>query len=286
MYDAAVLVSLTIRQFGNEKTDKKIVQEVALSHNATFSKDRYLKKLLPPAVMEQIRTQISTIRAYHYRVTSPWFDRGIRMMSAGFIIPYQAEISRLRQQLEDYINAVAKELPKYEAEAMRTRGSLFQPGDFPTPQEFKAAYQVKVELLPVPLEGDFRVKFISKKENTRIQKELKANNAERFKAQTEHLMDLIREPLLRLQQSMSNQERAPKIHGTTIELLSWWASNIESLLVDQSKIDIFRDLADAVQRDLVTPYDPNGRPKFDPHAIEQALETIDYILKEFECIHD
>jgi len=276
----AVLVNLSVRQFGNEKTDASIVQEVAKSHNATFSKDRYLKQILPPAVMGKIKNQISTIRAYHYRVTAPWFDRGIRMMAAGFIIPYQEAINSLISDLNAYIDDVASSLKKYDAEAQRTRGTLYQAGDIPSKAEFKTAFNVKIELLPIPMEDDFRVDYIT---NT-TKKELKANNKIRFDRQTQHLISLAQDPLLRLQTSMANLERSPKIHGTTIDGLNWWCDNIDSLLVDRKHEKLFKKLANRIQREVTNGYDPESKPKYDPEAIEGALSCIKEVFEEFECI--
>lgn len=276
----AVLVNLTINQFGNEKTDKRIVQEVARSHNATFSQDRYLKRLLPPAVLQSIKAQISSIRAYHYRVTAPWFDRGIRMMAAGFIVPYQKEVQRLKKELNDYIDSVANQLQFQEAEAIRTRGSLFQKGDIPTLEEFKAAYNIKIELLPVSMEDDFRIDYITNK----TKKELTTNNKIRFARHTRHLADLALEPLARMEVSMSNLERAPKIHGTTIDALNWWCDHVDKILVDRSKEEIFSDLAGRIRTEITAGYDPDTKPKYDPHAIEGALDCIKEVKPVLETI--
>jgi hypothetical protein len=267
----AVLVNLSINQFGNEKADKTIVQEVARTHNASFSRDRYLKQTLPPAVLGSIHSQISSVRAYHYRVTAPWFDRGIRMMAAGFIMPYKAEMDRLKVKLYAYIKEVAKELPAHEAEAMRTRGTLFEPGDIPTAAEFIAAYKVSIELLPISTEEDFRVDYITNKNR----KEFTENNRIRFKKQTEHIVSLAIAPLLRLKASMSNQERAPKIHGTTIEALDWWCDNADGLLVDRTLEQKIQVLSKSIKTEVCAGYEPDKKPKYNPDAIEGALECIE-----------
>ena len=278
----AVLVNLTINQFGNEKADKKIVQEVAQTHNASFSQDRYLKRLIPPAVLQSIKSQIGTIRTYHYRVTAPWFDRGIRMMAASFIIDYQQEINRLIKELHSYIDGVSNQLEFQEAEAIRTRGSLFEHGDIPTAEEFKKAYNVKVELLPISMENDFRVDYISNK----AKKEFTANNKLRFIQHTQHLIDLVIIPLKRMETSMLNLERAPKIHGTSIDAINWWCDNINSILVDRSKESLFNQLAKRIQTEITSGYDSDGKPKYNPDAIEGALDCIKYVTKEMECIPD
>lgn len=281
MTHGAVLVNLTIHQFGNEKTDTKIVQEVAQRHNASFSKDRYLKKLLPPAVMSTIQTQVSCIRAYHYRVTAPWFDRGIRMMAAKFIPIYKEEMQNLIDDLNQYIDTVAENLPQYEAEARRTRGTLYE--HMPSAEEFKKAYSVEIELLPVAMEDDFRIDYISNKEK----KAYAAKNQKRFAAQTKYLIELVTTPLLRLKGVMSNQERAPKVHGTTIETLDWWCDNISKLLVDRNLEKTFETVAADIKSSITIHYDPNGKPKYDPMAIEGALDCIERTLKEFDsCIQD
>jgi hypothetical protein len=277
----AVLVNLTINQFGNEKADKTIVQEVARTHNASFSRDRYLKQTLPPAVLGSIQAQISAIRGYHYRVTAPWFDRGIRMMAAAFILPYKAEMDRLKSELYTYIKEVAKALPMHEAEAIRTRGTLYEAGDIPTAEEFIAAYNVKIELLPIGMEDDFRVDYITNKNK----KEFTENNKIRFKKQTHHLVSLALAPLLRLEKSMSNQKRAPKIHGTTIEALNWWCDNLDGLLVDRTLTDKFQGIAKRVKIEVTAGYEPEAKPKYNPDAIEGALDCISEVKKELEsCI--
>ena len=276
----AVLVNLTINQFSNEKTDKSIVQEVARTHNASFSQDRYLKRILPPAVMKSIQAQISTIRSYHYQVTAPWFDRGIRMMAAAFIMPYTNEINRLKKELFDYIKGVAKDLPAHEAEAIRTRGSLFKHGDIPSAEDFINSFNIKIELLPVSMEDDFRIDYISNKTKA----ELKKNNEARFKQHTEHLIQILAVPLLRMKATMENQDRAPKIHGSTIEAIDWWCDNIDEILVDRTHAPRFKELAGNMQTLITAGYDPEGKPKYDPHFIEGALDCIDETMKSLEAI--
>jgi hypothetical protein len=256
------------------------VQEVAQTHNASFSQDRYLKRLIPPAVLQSIKSQISAIRTYHYRVTAPWFDRGIRMMAASFIVDYQLEVNRLIKELHSYIDGVSNQLEFQEAEAVRTRGSLFEHGDIPTAEEFKKAYNVKVELLPISMEDDFRIDYISNK----AKKEFTANNKLRFAQHTQHLISLVMAPLKRMETSMSNLERAPKIHGTTIDAIDWWCNNIDSILVDRSKAEKFEKIAINILANVTSGYDPDGKPKYDPDTIEGALDCIKDVTKEMECI--
>jgi hypothetical protein len=126
------------------------------------------------------------------------------------------------------------------------------------------------------MEDDFRVDYITNS----MKKEFTANNNLRFAQQTEHLTALLREPLLRLQAVMSNQERAPKIHGTTIEAVRWWADNIDQILVDRSKAKQFKTIAEKVQAKVVAGYNEETKPKYDPDMIEGALDCIKEVLKE------
>lgn len=280
MTNAAVLVDLTIRQFGNEKMDKKIAHEVARLHNATRSDDRYLKRILPVEALAGIQSQVSSIRAYHYQVTAPWFDRGIRMIAAAFMIPYQNEINLRKTELLRTVEKVAKDIPMYEAEAMRTRGSLYKVGEMPTPEQFMSRFSVEIEFLPISTEDDFRVEYISNK----VKKNYTERNKQRFAQQTEHLISLVEEPLLRLEGSMSNQERAPKIHGTTMDSLNWWCEHIDQLLVDETRQVEFLSMAKEIKDNVTSGYDPDGKPKFDPHAIEGALYSIGRIKETIQCI--
>ena len=282
MTQAAVLVNLTINQFGNEKTDRKIAQEVARSHNATVSDDRYLKRRLPISVMKGLNAQVSAIRTYHYTVTAPWFDRGIRMMAASFIPKYAAGINERKKTLFSMVEDVAKKIPELEADAIRTRGSLYQQGDFPDPDYFRKCYKVDVELLPVATEDDFRIDYISNE----AKKKYTENNIRRFAAQTEHLISLVEEPLVRMKASMANQERSPKIHGSTIEALGWWADHIDALLVDRSKEREFLAIGNRIKTDITPGYDPDGRPKYSPEYIEPALYAIDDIQDLLKCIRE
>jgi hypothetical protein len=200
------------------------------------------------------------------------------MMAAGFIMEYTTEINRLKKELHDFIQDVAKELEFQEAEAMRTRGSLFEKGDIPTIEEFIAAYSVKIELLPISMENDFRIDYITNK----AKKEFTQNNQIRFNQHTEHLINLILNPLLRMETSMLNLERAPKIHGTTIDNLNWWCDNIDLILVERSFMPLFDELANRIQKEITSGYDPDGKPKYNPDAIEGALYCIKDVKKELE----
>jgi hypothetical protein len=272
---AAVLVNMTRHSFSNELTDKKIAAEVAASHNASAGSGRYLKVRLPPSVLTPVDRILSQAYQYHCRATAPWLDRGVRMMPAGLIPEYTSDITMYQGELQVAVLKLVKDLPKIDAEVQRLRGSLYTTALVPSAEELQNCYGIEIELLPVPLEEDFRVDFLEEK----FRKKFTENSAKRLEAQGEHAKQLMISPLLKLRETFLSL-KTPRVRTSTIDQLTWVCEHAGDIALDEVLAGRLVVHAESIKRGVLAFYNPEGRPKFDMEAIEEALETIEIIHKD------
>lgn len=272
MSKAAVLVNLTIHAFVNEKSDRKIANEVAEKHNIKGSTDRYLKKQLPPWALAPIERILVRMRQYHAKVTSPWYPGGIGMMPASYIIPFRQAVAEMKGDLQVEIGKLCAKLPNIDAEMKRNRGTLYTAP--PSAAFLKQCWEIDVELLPVPRVGDFRIEHLEQ----RVKDDFKEKTKERFEAQDDHVKELFLQPLLRLKQTFLTE--SPRVRASTIENLEWVCEHTPDLCLSDKSKEKLTDMALFVKANILPSYNPDGRPKFDMEAIEGALDIIKRIEEE------
>lgn len=171
----AMLVTLNISQWGNQKTDKRVAAEVDAAHQAKNA-GKYKKNLVDPVYTKPISTLASEIREYHYRMTLPWGDNGQRLLPAKAYFDYT---EAMRQYKQAFSNMVDDFTQNYQAlvQAERQRlGTLYDPADYPASNEIKNYYGVNTHFQPVPDAKDFRVD-IGKEEIAAIRKDITDNVA-------------------------------------------------------------------------------------------------------------
>jgi hypothetical protein len=272
--NAAVLVNLTIGSFSNERTDQQATKDVAKMYNANSKAGRYVRKRLPDEVLTHIQSLQREMRKYHYTVTAPWFDGGIRIMAGKMIVRYRKEFKRIDSLIQIAVEELVASLPKIIADAQSNRGKLFHVSDFPSPNDLRHAFRLDAEILPVPLEGDFRTDYASNK----VRKKLSERNKARFEGQTRYVKSQFIELLERLEGNLKYDN--PKIRVSTITQFTWLRQNMAELLLDPTELPALKETLAPIDQVIVQEFDEDARPKFNPLAIEEARVVVTEALEK------
>ena len=154
--DQAMLARLSISQWGGRRYDKSVSSEVEKAHGANDA-GRFNKLLVNKELLDPISKLTGMIRTYHYDKTLPWSDNGDRLLTGKLFAPYTDAIRKFTQQFDTEVARLVGAYPT-EVQAARNRlGTMYNAADYPDVSDIKRRFELKVEFMPVPSAGDFRV---------------------------------------------------------------------------------------------------------------------------------
>lgn len=186
----AVLATLSISQWTARKLDKKITNEVNRQHNATEDAGRYNKLLIEKQHIERLQKVANEARTFHYSRTLPWIDNGARVLPASLYLDYSRDIGKLKAEFAAAADDFAANFPAYIEARRRDLNGMFDPNDYPHPDEVRSRFTFDVGILPCPDAADFRVDIA-----TEHLSEIEASVEERMK---QALAEAMREPVNRI----------------------------------------------------------------------------------------
>lgn len=268
--EKALLVKMSIGQWYNQISDKKIAKEVAIQHNVIEHKqNRYIKRLIDNVGLQNVRTQISELREYHNAKTLPWKEDGVRILPSASFMDYQKTIARLRSLFEQEVKLFVAEYPTWVKQAQANMGSLFSADDYPTADEIKNKFTLEVSTTPFPSENDFRIDI----DNTAME-ELRATTAEQIRQSLQNAVNSIRLRVL---------ERVEALHRALVDLKRTFRDDtfyaVLNIAADAEKLNLTDD-ADLTKLIFKVDFLKNYTPKmlrsstFQRQAISDRLHEI------------
>lgn len=156
LHDQAMLANLSISQWDARKFDKKATQEVEAKHGA-LKAGRFNKLLIDDSALEPISKLAGVMRRYHDKVTLPWGDNGDRLLPSRAYMDYVKAMRDFKQQFHKEVSILVNAYPGLVQSARMRLGTLYEPRDYPTPEEVRAKFNVDTTFMPVPSAKDFRV---------------------------------------------------------------------------------------------------------------------------------
>jgi len=141
------------------KLDKSATEEVVSSNNAQ-AKDaaRVNKHLLAGRTeLETITKLVGRARTYVYDHTLPWSDSGLRLLPTINFNEFASKMNEFEEEfkktVEDFVNIYPTLIT---AQAMAL-GGMFKRDDFPTQHDLLHKFAFRINYMPVPTSGDFRI---------------------------------------------------------------------------------------------------------------------------------
>jgi hypothetical protein len=152
-----MLVRLSIKQFSARKLDRRVTREVNDQHGAAADAGRYNKRILAKEALAEISGIGNAARATHYEMTSPWLDDGARVLSAINFSKYAQTMQAFRMDFEAAVAKFVAAYPSLRDSASADLGDLFDPADYPDPQDIGKRFEFRGAIYPFPTDADFRV---------------------------------------------------------------------------------------------------------------------------------
>lgn len=154
--ERAMLARLSISQWTGRAFDSKVSTEVERAHGA-HDAGRFNKALVSKSLLDPISKLAGEVRKHHYSISLPWSDSGERLLPAKLFMEYTAQMRSYRSKMDALVSDLVAAYPA-EVQSARVRlGTMYDPGDYPDPNDIKQAFGLTFEFTPVPNAKDFRV---------------------------------------------------------------------------------------------------------------------------------
>lgn len=181
----ALLVEFNASQWTARKLDKSTTDEVIRGKSAgDKGAARVNKNLLAGRKeLEIINQHVGAVRTFVYDNTLPWSDAGIRLLPSLKFMEFNQSMQdyedKFNQLVDDFIDVYPTLIT---AQAMAL-GDMFKRDEYPSPNELKHKFSFRLNFMPVPSAGDFRVDV-----GNEAQKELQAKLSKLADERIEHAM--------------------------------------------------------------------------------------------------
>ena len=154
----AMLVEFNASVWTARKLDKSTTDEVTTNKHAAKDAARVNKHLLAGRTeLEVIQQAVGRARQYVYDNTSPWSDSGLRLLPNTRFIKFAERMNEFDEEIAALVKAFIVIYPSLITAQAMALGDMFRRDDFPTPNDLVTKFSFRVNYMPVPTAGDFRV---------------------------------------------------------------------------------------------------------------------------------
>lgn len=153
--ECAVLADLTISAWSGSVVDKAVTSEVLINKGAKYDRGKFTKKMF----MNLRSLSAITNRMYNeYRNYTVAWEEGRRLLP----IEHFETLTKLHRDCSDELEKVLdtdykENYHKYVEESKKDLGNLYDEAQFPTYDEFKRKWRIKLNFFPIPEKGHFIV---------------------------------------------------------------------------------------------------------------------------------
>ena len=177
---AAMLATLNISMYSGRKMDRNTQAEITAAKGAASANAASVYKNLfsDCAELEAVTKFAGNVRNWHYRMTLPWSDSGLRLLPTKAFMDYTQDMNRHKQQFEFLVDAFLNKYDTLVAAAAFKLGTLFDRDEYPQRNQVERRFKFELAFTPLPTSGDFRLDIESD-----VQQELVAQYERRLQQQ-------------------------------------------------------------------------------------------------------
>lgn len=206
IHGKALLVQLNISSYNPTVVDKRATRQSAELNNASASELRLVKNLVPKEAIDKIAKHIRASREDHYKLTLPWSDGGMRLLPTAAWMDYTDVMTANRDIFERQVNEFCNNFSGYRDQARARLGLLFSEADFPGGSDLRSRFAFRMQWLPIPCSGDFRIALGSDEDMRDISTSVDCMVAEAAKAAGDDLAKRLTDRLLAVVDRLSDPD--------------------------------------------------------------------------------
>lgn len=153
-----MIVSLSISRWYGFARDAQLGRDVATAHQADSDTANVSKRLMPSSALKDVNSSLTAVRNHFYKNTLPWRDNGDRLLTRKMYMEFVEEHEALRTKADAAIEKfITQDYPRELDRAEFRMGGIFNAEDYPSQNELRALYRVRLDFEPVGDASDFRV---------------------------------------------------------------------------------------------------------------------------------
>jgi hypothetical protein len=206
----AMLVEFNASVWTARKLDKTTTDEVvATKHAAAKDAARVNVHLLAGRTeLEVIQQAVGRARQYVYDKTSPWSDSGLRLLPNISFMAFTEKLDDFEHEFTALVKSFVTIYPTLITAQAMALGDMFKRDAYPTANEIMTKFSFRVNYMPVPTAGDFRVDV-----GNAAQAELKAKLDKLTQERIDNAMSDVRERLSAHLKRMSDRLTTDYVQG-------------------------------------------------------------------------
>lgn len=194
---AAVLVELNISVWTANKLDRGETEKVTSSNSAVHNAAQVRKNLMAgTSLRKDIADFAAGFRTWHIWNTLSWADKGPRLLPVSRFLDYKPEANDRERQYWVLVDRFCLAYPQLKQTAHNYLGSLFDAADYPSVEEVRTKFGLRLVFSPLPESGDFRLDVPQQDLS-----DMKESYEESYNARLE---DAMREPWERLHKALTH----------------------------------------------------------------------------------
>ena len=155
----ALLVEFNASVWTARRLDKGVTDELIYGKGA-LAKDaaRVNKHLLAGRQeLEVVQQLVGAIRTYVYENTLPWSDTGIRLLPTQSFMEFNDRMGKYQDEFTNLVNQFVSVYPSLITAQAMALGDMFNRYEYPSADEIAHKFSFRLNYMPVPKVGDFRV---------------------------------------------------------------------------------------------------------------------------------
>lgn len=161
----AMLADVTIGMWSGEVTDREARDALAEATGADKAGARVIKNLMVGADqrLRVTKSAFAAVRAAHRMMTQPWVQdlnadrlRGPRLLPNILFEHYLTTVGTAKRHATDLLEEMLKHYDADKAISMAKLGGIAREQDYPTADELRKIFYVKLDFEPLPAHTDFK----------------------------------------------------------------------------------------------------------------------------------
>lgn len=213
----SLLVEFNASVWTARKLDRGVTDEIIYGKGAT-AKDaaRVNKHLLAGRKeLEVIQQLVGSIRTYVYENTLPWSDTGIRLLPTISFMQFNDRMGQYQDEFSNLVNQFVTVYPSLITAQAMALGDMFDRYDYPSADSIAHKFDFRLNYMPVPKAGDFRVD-VGNEAQEELQNKLAKLADERIEAAMKDARERLKTHLDRMMERLKVEEVNGKVSKSRI----------------------------------------------------------------------
>ena len=157
---SAMLVDASVSCWSGNRLDREATEDITINSGAASGVARVRKSLMGDnANLRDVHKAANALRTTHRMKTLPWGESSTRLLVTASHTEYVEVMSKLQDEFVQAAETFLHE-ESYWADVEQARidlGSMFDPADYPHPDQLRQRFGVTLTFMPIPDSADFRL---------------------------------------------------------------------------------------------------------------------------------